>query len=156
MRVLLKVLALTCAAGPALAQAPLPTITTAHASVVVKGQPLDGSFTYDKVGDLTVWGPGGGLIDLQSDRGDAFQYSPLAKPGKYKTTVSQPLVVQVGVGPAVKIAASAAGECTITLTRADDTGVTGSFECGRIAVVGPEQKALGSIESMRGSFAAAR
>ena len=156
MRVLFRVLALICAAGPALAQAPPPTITTAHASVAVKGRPLNGSFTYDKVGDLTVWGPGGGLIDIQSDRGDAFQYSPLAKPGTYKTTVSQPLVVQVGVGPAVKIAASAAGECTITLTRADDTGMAGSFECGRIAVVGPEQTALGAIDSMSGSFAAAR
>ena len=155
MRVLVMLLALGWAAGSN-AQAPPPTITTAHASVTVKGRPLSGSFSYDKAGDLTVWGPGGGLIDIQSDRGDAFQYSPLAKPGTYKTTVSQPLVVQVGVGPAVKIAASAAGECTVRLTRADDTGVAGSFECGRIAVVGPEQKVLGTLDSMNGSFTAAR
>jgi hypothetical protein len=102
------------------------------------------------------WGPGGGFIDIQSERGDGFHYSPFAKAGKYKTTVAQPLVVQVGVGPAVKIVTSAAGECTVTITRADDTGVAGSFECGAIAVLGPEKKNLGAIESMTGSFSAAK
>lgn len=138
------------------AQAPPPTITTAQATASVKGRALNGSFSYEKVGDLTVWGPGGGFIDIQSERGDAFQYSPIAKPGKYKTTVAQPLVVQVGVGPTVKVAASAAGECTVTLTRADDTGVSGSFECGRITVLGPEKKVLGAIDSMSGAFSATR
>jgi hypothetical protein len=145
-----------CAAAPALAQAPPPTIATAQASVNVKGRPLNGSFVYNKVGDLSVWGSGGGFIDIDSDRGDAFQYSPLAQPGKYKTTVSQPLTVQVGVGPAVKVITSAAGECTITLTRADDTGVAGSFDCGRVTVLGPEKKVLGAIDSMSGSFSANR
>ena len=144
------------AVGAVQTQAPPPTITAAQATASVTGHALNGSFSYDKVGDLTVWGPGGGFIDIQSGRGDAFQYSPTARPGKYKTTVAQPLLVQVGVGPAVKVAASAAGECTVTLTRADDTGVSGSFGCGRITVLGPEKKVLGAIDSMTGSFSATR
>ena len=152
----LMLIAITWAGALTLQGPPPPTVTSAHASVAFKGRPLNGSFAYDKVGDLTVWGPGGGFIDIQSDRGDAFQYSPLAKAGKYKTTVAQPLVVQVGVGPSVKVAASAAGECTITLTRADDTGVAGSFECGRVPVTGPEKKVLGAVDSMSGSFTATR
>ncbi len=137
-------------------QVPPPTITSAHASVSVKGHSVAGSFTYDKVGDLTVWGAGGGFIDLTSERGDAFQYSALGKPGKYKTTVSQPLVVQIGTGPRVKVIASAASECTVTLTRADVTGVAGSFECGRVTVMGPEKKILGAVDQMSGSFNASR
>jgi hypothetical protein len=156
MRLLLTLVAAACIAGSALAQSPPPTITAAHASVTIKGRPLTGAFTYDRVGDLTVWAAGGGFIDITSDRGDALQYSPTAKPGKYKTTVSQPLVVQVGVGPTVKIVTSAAGECTITLTRADDTGVAGTFDCARVTVLGPEKKVLGAIESMTGSFTASR
>ena len=156
MRRLSTLVAAAFTAGSALAQSPPPTITAAHASVALKGRPVNGAFTYDKVGDLTVWGAGGGFIDITSARGDALQYSPTAKPGKYKTTVSQPLVVQVGVGPTVKVAASAAGECTITLTRADETGVAGSFDCGRVTVLGPEKKVLGAIDSMTGSFTATR
>jgi hypothetical protein len=146
---------LSCA-SPAIAQAPPPTITNAQATAAITGRVLNGSFAYNRVGDLTLWGPGGGFIDIQSERGDGFHYSPFAKAGKYKTTVAQPLVVQVGVGPAVKIVTSAAGECTVTITRADDTGVAGSFECGAIAVLGPEKKNLGAIESMTGSFSAAK
>ena len=156
IRVLMIVLACASAAGGARAQAPPPTITSAHANVSVKGRALEGSFAYGTVGALTMWGPGGGFIDIESERGDGFQYSPFAKPGKYKTTVSQPLVVQVGSGPTVKVVASAAGECTVTLTRADDTGVAGSFECGRVAVMGPEKKILGAIDQMSGSFSASR
>ena len=155
-RVLSTVLTLGCVAAAARAQVPPPTISSAQASVTVKGHALNGSFVYEKAGDFTLWGPGGGFLDIQSDRGDAFQYSPLARPGKYKTTVSRPLVVQVGAGPGLKVAASAAGECTVTLTRADDTGVAGSFACGRIAVLGPEKKVLGAIDSMSGSFTATR
>lgn len=155
-RTLLALLSVGCLVGAARAQAPPPTISTAQASVTVKGRVLNGSFTYGQVGDLTLWGPGGGFIDIRSDRGDAFQYSSLAKPGTYKTTVSHPLVVQVGVGPAVKVATSAAGECGVTLKRADDTGVAGSFECGRITVLGPEKKVLGALDSMSGSFSATR
>jgi hypothetical protein len=132
------------------------TITTAHASVTVKGHVLNGAFTYDRVGSLTLWGPGGGLIDIANDKGDAFQFSPISKPGKYKTTASMPLVVQAGVGPEVKVAASNAGECTVTVTRADETGVDGSFECGQVGVLGPEKKILGPIDSMTGSFSASR
>ena len=155
-RALFTLLAIVYGASPAGMQAPPPTITSAHASVAIKGHPLAGSFTYDKVGDLTVWGAGGGFLDMTSERGDSFQYSPLARPGKYKTTVSQPLVVQIGVGPQVKVVASAAGECTVTLTRADDTGVAGSFECGHVTVMGPEKKMLGAIDQMSGSFSASR
>lgn len=132
------------------------TITTAHASVAVNGHALNGTFTWDKVGALTMWATGGGFIDIDSERGDAFQFSPLGKPGQYKTTVSMPLVVQVGVGPAVKVAASAAGECTVTVSRADETGIAASFECGKIAVLGPEKKVLGTVDSMSGSFTASR
>ena len=153
---LFTVLAIVYGANLAGTQAPPPTITSAHASVAIKGHAVAGSFSYDKVGDLTVWGAGGGFLDMNSQRGDAFQYSPLARPGKYKTTVSQPLVVQIGGGPQVKVIASAAGECTVTLTRADDTGVTGSFECGRVTVMGPEKKILGVIDEMSGSFSASR
>jgi hypothetical protein len=138
------------------AQSPPPTVTTGQASVAIKGHALNGSFTYNTVGGLTMWGAGGGFIDLQSEREDAFQYSPIARPGKYKTTVARPLVVQVGAGPTMKVVASAGGECTITLTRADDTGVAGSFECGRVTVLGPEKKILGAIDSMTGSFGANR
>jgi hypothetical protein len=155
-RALFMSLALLAAAGSARAQVPPPTISSTHASVTIKGRPVNGSFTYDKLGDLTMWGPGGGLIDIQSERGDTFQYSPFARPGKYKTTVAQPLVVQVGVGPTLKVIASAAGECTITVTRADDTGVSGSFDCGRVAVLGPEKRILGAIDSMTGTFTATR
>ena len=153
---LFMLLAILYGASLAGTQAPPPTITSAHASVAIKGHPVAGSFTYEKVGDLTVWGAGGGFIDMESARGDALQYSPLARPGKYKTTVSQPLVVQIGVGPQMKVIASAAGECTVTLTRADDTGVAGSFECGRVTVMGPEKKLLGVIDQMSGSFSASR
>jgi hypothetical protein len=155
-RALLTGMAAAGAIAAAHAQSPAPTITNAQASVTATGHALNGTFAYTRVGDLTVWGPGGGFIDIQSERGDAFQYSPFAKPGKYKTTVSQPLLVQVGVGPSVKVAASAGGECTLTIARADDTGVAGSFECGRIAVLGPEKKVLGSLDSMRGFFTASR
>ena len=138
------------------AQRPPVGITTAHATVTVKGRILNGAFTYDRVGALTMWGPGGGLIDIDSTRGDALQYSALPKAGSYKTTASMPLVVQVGVGPTVKVVTSAAGECTVTVTRADETGVAASFECGRIEVLGPEKKMLGPIDSMTGSFTASR
>jgi hypothetical protein len=138
------------------AQSPAPTITSGHASVSIQGHVLSGSFTYDKVGDLTVWGAGGGFIDLQSDRQDAFQYSPAGNTGKYKTTVARPITVQVGAGPTLKVVTSAAGECTVTLARADESGVDGSFACGRVAVLGPEKKILGAIDSMTGSFSAAR
>ncbi|MEN3339786.1 MAG: hypothetical protein V7647_3462 [Acidobacteriota bacterium] len=144
------------AIGSVAARQPSDTITAARATVTIKGHLLDGAFTYDRVGDLTLWGPGGGVIDIASDRGDAFQYSPMAKPGAYKTTPSMPLIVQVGVGPAVKIVASSGGECTVTLTRADDSGVAGAFECGRVGVMGPEKKMLGPVDSMTGSFSATR
>ena len=155
-RALLTGLAAVCAMAAAHAQSGGATITNAQATVTAAGRVLNGTFAFTRAGDLTLWGPGGGFIDIQSDRGDAFQYSPFGKPGKYKTSVSQPLVVQVGVGPAVKIAASAGGECTVTITRADETGVAGSFACGRIAVLGPEKKVLGSVDSMSGTFTASR
>jgi hypothetical protein len=139
-----------------LAQSPPEPVPTAHASVTVSGHILNGAFTFDRVGDLTMWGPGGGLIDIDSEKGGTFQYSPLAKPGKFKTTPATPLVVQIGTGPAVKIVTSAAGECTVTVTRADDTGVAGSFECGAVTVTGPEKKIFGPIDSMTGSFTASR
>jgi hypothetical protein len=143
-------------AGQIVARQASETITTAHASVTVKGHVVNGAFTYDRVGSLTLWGPGGGLIDIAGGNGDAFQFSPMSKPGKYKTTPSMPLVVQVGVGPEGKVVASNAGECTVTVTRADDTGVAGSFECGPVGVLGPEKKILGPIDSMTGSFSASR
>ena len=153
----LALLTVIILAGPSsLAQAPPPTVTAAQATVSIKGRAINGTFTYGKVGGLSMWGPGGGFIDIDSDRGDAFQYSPLARPGKYKTTVPQPLTVQLGVGPTVKVITSAAGECTITLTRADDTGVAGSFECSQVTVLGPAKKVLGAIDSMSGSFNANR
>ena len=145
---------LTC--GHAIAQPPAATITSAHASVTVKGHVVNGAFTYDRVGDLTMWGPGGGLIDLANEKGDAFQYSATPRPGTFKTTASESIVVQVGVGPEGKVIASSAGECTVTLTRADDSGVAGTFECGQVGVLGPEKKILGPIDSMTGSFTATR
>ena len=145
---------LICA--PTLAQQPVPTISSAHASVTVKGHVVDGALTYDRVGDLTLWGPGGGLIDLANEKGDAFQVSAMPKLGSFKSTPALPIVVQVGVGPTVRTIASSAGECTVTLTRADDTGVAGSFECGKVVVLGPEKKILGPIDSMTGSFTATR
>jgi len=142
--------------APTIAQQPAGTITSAHASVAIKGHVVDGALAYDRVGDLTLWGPGGGLIDLGNDKGDVFQYSAMPSPGKFKTTAAFPIVVQVGVGSDVKVIASSAGECTVTLTRADDTGVAGSFECGKVGVLGPEKKILGPIDSMAGSFSATR
>src|SRR4051812_47807801 len=139
-----------------IAQQPAATITSGHASVAIKGHVANGAVAYDRVGDLTLWGPGGGLIDLGNDKGDAFQYSAMSTPGKFKTTAAMPIVVQVGVGPEVKVIASSAGECTVTLTRADDTGVAGSFECGKVGVLGPEKKILGPIDSMTGTFTATR
>src|SRR4051812_27729677 len=68
------------------AQQPGGTITNAHASVTVKGHVVDGALTYDRVGDLTLWGPGGGMIDLGNEKGDAFQYSAMPKAGTSKTT----------------------------------------------------------------------
>src|SRR3954447_25753369 len=130
------------------------TITSAHASVTVKGHVLNGAFTFDRLGDLTLWGPGGGVIDVGSDQGGTFQYSALSHTGKFKTTAATPLVVPVGVGPEVKVVTSNAGECTVTMTRADETGVSGSFECGRVTVMGPENKILGAIDGMTGTFTA--
>jgi hypothetical protein len=155
-RALLTTACTLLACAPTIAQQPVGTITSAHASVTIKGHFVDGALTYDRVGDLTLWGPGGGLIDLGNEKGDAFQYSAMPTPGKFKTTPAMPIVVQVGVGPEVKVIASSAGECTVTLTRADDTGVTGSFECGKVVVLGPEKKILGPIDSMTGSFTATR
>jgi hypothetical protein len=34
--------------------------------------------------------------------------------------------------------------------------VAGSFECGRVTVLGPEKKNLGAIDEMSGSFSASR
>ena len=101
---------LTCA--QTIAQQPAGTITSAHASVTVKGHVVDGALAYDRLGDLTLWGPGGGLIDLGNEKGDAFQVSAMAKPGSFKTTPALPILVQVGVGTEVRTIASSAGECT--------------------------------------------
>jgi hypothetical protein len=143
-------------AGLVTARQASETISTAHASVTVKGHVVNGAFTYDRVGGLTLWGPAGGLIDIAGANGDAFQFSPISKPGKYKTTPAMPLVVQVGVGPEGKVVGSNAGECTVTVTRADETGVAGSFECGQVGVMGPEKKMLGPVDSMTGSLSASR
>ena len=154
MVLLILVPLLTGAVIPA--QHPPERVTTAHASVTVLGHILNGAFTFDRVGDLTMWGPGGGLIDIDGDKGGTFQYSPLSMLGKFKTTPATPLVVQIGAGPAVKIVTSAAGECTVTVTRADDTGVAASFECGAVTVMGSGKKIFGPIDSMTGSFTASR
>lgn len=140
----------TSAAGR---QAP-GTVNSARASVTVTGHPLNGAFTFTRVGDLTMWGPGGGLIDIADEHGGTFQYSPLSHAGTFKTTTATPLVVHAGLGPEVKVVTSNAGECTVTVTRADETGVSGSFECGRVTVMGPEKKILGAIDGMTGTFTA--
>ena len=141
--------------GHAIAQPPAATITSAHASVTVKGHVVDGVFTYDRVGDLTMWGPGGELIDLANEKGDAFRYSATPRPGTFKTTASTSIRAG-GRWPRGKVIALSAGECTVTLTRADDSGVAGTFECGQVGVLGPEKKILGPIDSMTGSFTATR
>ena len=143
-----------CAAGGAFAQG--AAFTTARGSATVKGTGLAGTFTLDRAGALSVWGRGGGLVDLENAAGDMLQFSPQGTPGKFKTHPAMPLVLQVGVGPAVKIVRSAAGECTVTITRVDESGVAGSFECGKLPVTGLHNRQVGAIDGMTGSFSASR
>jgi hypothetical protein len=146
------------AAAVVLAQAqPSLTLKAASANVSITGGGIAGSYAFDRVGSLAAWGPrSGGLLEIQNEAGETFQFTAPPKPGKYKTSVGAPLVVQLGKGPQVKVVKSAAGECTVTVAQAADAGINGTFDCRSIPIAGPENKQVGAIEAMKGSFSASR
>lgn len=107
-------------------------LRSGEASVEVTGD-LRSSFTVPLIGDSVYSPPPGGMaLSYSDDRGNFFGIGGITFTGSEETSLELSVTITVG-RESPQLFVSTAGECTVSISRADATGVQGQAECDDLA-----------------------